>query len=394
MKQPFKEAIPLLKKLHKAGFEAYFVGGSVRDYLLDREISDVDIATSATPLEVKNLFHKTIDVGLEHGTVIVLFEGKQYEITTFRTEGKYEDYRRPSSVTFVRSLLEDLKRRDFTINAMAMSVTGEIIDPFNGKVHLEEKVICAVGNPLERFREDGLRMMRAVRFMSVLQFNLAQETEKAISVEYRLLHKIAIERIAEEWKKLLLGKWSTKAIQTIVSTNMITAFPCINKDLLDRKDFTKLHSESQCWALLFIERSSAEIEHCLKAWKRSNHVIKEIKAIVEISETMLKSKDWTRKLLYSYGEEIVKSAANVYSVFTNEDIETHLKQIEQVKCTMPIIDRAELQFSGKDMLLMSSKKPGPWVGEMMQAIEMAVLQGELSNERNAIKEWVRKWEQQ
>ena len=128
----FKAALPILNKINKVGYEAYFVGGCVRDLLLNRHIHDIDIATSAYPEEIKQIFEKTIDTGIKHGTVTVLYEGQSYEITTFRTESGYQDYRRPDKVTFVQNLSEDLKRRDFTINALAMDAEGKIIDHFYG----------------------------------------------------------------------------------------------------------------------------------------------------------------------------------------------------------------------------------------------------------------------
>ena len=136
--QTFVQALPLIEQIEAAGFEAYFVGGSVRDALLGKEINDVDIATSAFPAEIKQIFPKTIDVGIEHGTVMVLWDGEAYEITTFRTESTYQDFRRPDKVEFVRSLEEDLKRRDFTVNALAMDKNGQIMDYFNGQEDLKQ----------------------------------------------------------------------------------------------------------------------------------------------------------------------------------------------------------------------------------------------------------------
>src|SRR3954451_24281467 len=158
----FKKAIPLLEVIEKAGFEAYFVGGCVRDYLLGKKIADVDIATSATPQEIKTIFSKTIDVGIEHGTVVVIWDKETYELTTFRSDGEYTDFRRPSEVTFIRSLEEDLKRRDFTMNSMAMDKEGRLIDPFSGRKAIQNKIIETVGAAPDRFHEDALRMMRAI----------------------------------------------------------------------------------------------------------------------------------------------------------------------------------------------------------------------------------------
>ncbi len=165
------------------------MGGSVRDVLLNQPIHDVDIATSAFPAEIKQIFPKTIDVGIEHGTVLVLEKAGQYEITTFRTESAYQDFRRPDHVEFVRSLKEDLKRRDFTINAFAIRENGEIIDLFAGLKDLDQHVLRAVGDPHERFFEDALRMMRGLRFVSQLGFDLENETFAAIKENHQLLKK-------------------------------------------------------------------------------------------------------------------------------------------------------------------------------------------------------------
>ncbi|HRK99784.1 MAG TPA: CCA tRNA nucleotidyltransferase, partial [Trichococcus flocculiformis] len=176
----FQKAIPIIEAIERAGYEAYFVGGSVRDALLHLDISDVDIASSAMPEEIQRIFPITFDVGIQHGTVMVLHERETYEITTFRTESKYEKFRRPEKVEYVRSLQDDLKRRDFTINAIAIDRHGNIKDFFSGQEDLANKLIRAVGNPEERFREDALRMMRAARFVSQLDFEIEQATKEAI----------------------------------------------------------------------------------------------------------------------------------------------------------------------------------------------------------------------
>ena len=178
----FQKALPILRKIQEAGYQAYFVGGCVRDVLLNHTIHDVDIASSAYPQEIKELFERTVDVGIEHGTVLVLEGGQEYEITTFRTEDAYVDYRRPSQVHFVRSLDEDLKRRDFTINALALDSEGNLVDLFQGLEDLQTGVIRAVGLASVRFQEDALRIMRGFRFQASLDFELETETFAAMTV--------------------------------------------------------------------------------------------------------------------------------------------------------------------------------------------------------------------
>ncbi|MFL6556270.1 MAG: CCA tRNA nucleotidyltransferase, partial [Bacillus sp. (in: firmicutes)] len=216
MKEPFLSASPVLKRIEDAGYEAYFVGGSVRDFLLKREINDVDIATSATPAEVKRIFSRTVDIGIEHGTVLVLFNNESYEITTFRTESEYQDFRRPKEVSFIRSLHEDLKRRDFTMNAIAMDRNNKLIDPFNGYSAIKEKIIQTVGSASARFQEDALRMMRAVRFVSQLSFHIESGTVEALANLVHLLDKIAVERKKAEFEKLLIGINKKNALKILL----------------------------------------------------------------------------------------------------------------------------------------------------------------------------------
>ena len=159
-----KNAETILHILEKAGYEAYVVGGCVRDSILGRSPDDWDITTSAKPEQVKALFHRTVDTGLQHGTVTVLMEKEGYEVTTYRVDGEYEDGRHPKEVTFTASLKEDLKRRDFTINAMAYNPSSGLVDLFGGLEDIERKIIRCVGDPWQRFGEDALRILRAVRF--------------------------------------------------------------------------------------------------------------------------------------------------------------------------------------------------------------------------------------
>lgn len=200
-----EQAEDILKTLQDAGYEAYAVGGCVRDALLGREPHDWDIATSARPEEVKELFRRTIDTGLKHGTVTVMYGRDGYEITTFRIDGVYEDGRHPKGVTFTPSLEEDLKRRDFTINAMAYDGRGGLIDLFGGKDDLERGVICAVGDPVQRFSEDALRIMRAFRFSAQLGYGIEQSTLDAASMLAQNLKKVSAERIRTELEKILVS---------------------------------------------------------------------------------------------------------------------------------------------------------------------------------------------
>ena len=195
----------ILEILQKSGYEAYVVGGCVRDALLGREPNDWDITTSALPMEVKSVFPRTIDTGLQHGTVTVLCGGTGYEVTTFRVDGVYEDGRHPKEVTFTPSLWEDLKRRDFTINAMAYNNENGLVDLFGGQKDLENGIVRAVGDPVQRFTEDALRIMRAIRFSAQLGYEIEPETLRAASALAPNLRRISSERIREELEKTLVS---------------------------------------------------------------------------------------------------------------------------------------------------------------------------------------------
>ena len=200
----------IIYTLQKAGYEAYIVGGCVRDAVLGKEPDDWDITTSAKPEEVKALFRRTVDTGIAHGTVTVLFGKEGYEVTTYRVDGKYSDHRRPSSVTFTASLLEDMKRRDFTINAMAYNETEGIVDHFDGVGDLKRGIIRCVGEPKERFDEDALRILRAVRFAAQLDFTIEEATREAIREQAVFLKDISAERIHVELTKLLVSQHPEK----------------------------------------------------------------------------------------------------------------------------------------------------------------------------------------
>lgn len=205
MEKPVQISRSALSALKKSGYSAFLVGGSVRDRLMGRPVHDIDIATNALPQETARVFekHAVIPTGLAHGTVTVLIENTPVEITTFRTESAYSDNRHPDFVSFSKNISDDLSRRDFTMNAIAEDENGALFDPFGGKEDIEKKLIRCVGNAETRFKEDALRILRALRFSAVLSFSIEEETERAIRKCRTLLNKLSPERIASELSLLL-----------------------------------------------------------------------------------------------------------------------------------------------------------------------------------------------
>ncbi|API90329.1 CCA tRNA nucleotidyltransferase [Marinilactibacillus sp. 15R] len=384
----FIDALPVLDKLNNAGFEAYFVGGSVRDALLGKEVNDVDIATSAFPLEVKHLFKKTIDVGIEHGTVMILSGNNSYEITTFRTESTYQDFRRPDSVTFVRSLKEDLKRRDFTINALAMDREGIIHDYFNGKEDLKSRLIKAVGIPDERFNEDALRMLRATRFASQLDFEIEDNTVNAIKKHARLLEHIAMERIQIEFVKMLLGRSKNKGLIYFIETDLYVYCPGLDRQGLEgliniEEDF---ENELQIWVSYLLLSSLKFNQHrgFLRSWKLSNKMIQDIEIVYNTIQERL-HKQINVKTVYKVGINLSLETEKVLDLL---GYPSNLGLVESTYNSLPIYSKKELAVSGSDLLKLTDHNAGKWLGDLLEQIEQAVLDKEIENDYSQILEWI------
>jgi len=207
-----EQVVYILDLLKRNGHEAFTVGGCVRDSVLGKIPGDWDITTSAVPEQIKQIFQKTYDTGIKHGTVTVVLDEQHFEITTYRIEGSYNDYRHPSQVLFTRNIIEDLKRRDFTMNAIAFNPDTGFVDPFDGISDIKNKIIRCVGNPEERFREDALRMLRAVRFAGQLDFEIEPDTLEAVKRCSSLIANISSERIRDELSKLLVSDHPEKII--------------------------------------------------------------------------------------------------------------------------------------------------------------------------------------
>ncbi|HDR7633177.1 TPA: CCA tRNA nucleotidyltransferase [Bacillus mycoides] len=390
----FKKASSIIEMLKEHGHEAYFVGGSVRDLIIDRPIGDIDIATSALPEEVMAIFPRHVPVGLEHGTVIVVENGEPYEVTTFRTESEYEDFRRPSSVQFVRSLEEDLKRRDFTMNAIAMTEEGEMVDLFAGKEAIRLKEITTVGDAADRFQEDALRMMRGIRFVSTLGFSLEIKTKQAIETYGHLLEHIAIERITVEFEKLLTGTYCVNGLQELVETKLFSHLPYLQMSeerLLKATQYKwdSFETDVEAWAFFLYCIGEEHPSVFLRQWKFSNKKIKDIVAVL-LAIRSRKEKEWDTILLYKTGIRIAEMAERVYEAIIESYNSASVKQVQSLFHALPIENRQEMNVTGNDLLSWTDKKPGPWVAEMLQNIEEAIVQGDLVNKKEDIREWLQR----
>ena len=385
--QQLRAAVPVLERINQAGFEVYFVGGCVRDMLLQRPLHDVDLATSAYPQEVKQIFPQTIDTGIEHGTVTVIYQKKAYEITTFRTESGYQDYRRPDKVEFVRSLKEDLKRRDFTINALAMNAQGEIIDLFAGIVDLQQRQIRAVGVAADRFHEDALRMLRAVRFQSQLNFTIEKQTLAGIKTNAALLSHIATERIREEFIKLMEGSNRQAGLISLYQTQLYRFCPG-----LATYDFPKIlqfaagqiADEATVWSFLAYlgQLKRAQVRPFLRQWKVANNNIKLVQAAIELLDNYQGS-NWQ---LYIAGQAATATAAQVLRLTCQQELAEQLTGQYQ---KLPLKSPHQLAINGQQIMQILNLSPGPQIGQYLKQIQQAIVAGKLVNDYQTIVNYLK-----
>lgn len=372
----FKDAIDILKTFNKNGYEAYFVGGCVRDYLLGEEFSDIDITTNALPEEVKKIFRKSIDTGIQHGTVTILVNGEGYEVTTFRTEDEYTNHRAPEKVEFVNNLREDLDRRDFTINAMALDSNGVLFDYHNGEKDLSSGVIRTVNNPNERFYEDALRMLRAFRFSSKLDFELEKDTLEAIKKNAELIKFVSIERIVNEFKKLLSGKGNLRSLELLLDSKLNNYIPFL-EEIKIIQDFSKYLFCQSLYILSKINNISFDI---LKTLKLSNKEVKLIKEFDKINVDFM-SEIPLELILYKYNFEDVVFVAEYFSYNNRHNIEN---------CKLTINSFDDVDITSQEIISVIGEKPGPWIKSVVSELEHEILLNRLNNNRKDILDFLLK----
>ena len=401
----------IIQSLEKSGFEAYIVGGCVRDAVLGREPEDWDITTSARPEEVKSIFRTTVDTGIEHGTVTVLLpkdetgeEVRSFELTTFRIDGEYEDSRHPKRVSFTSSLTEDLARRDFTINAMAYHMDMGLIDPFSGMIDLENKTLRAVGKAEERFKEDALRMMRGIRFSAQLNFSLEEDCFMGMRKLRENLGKVSKERIAVELWKLLASEHPEK-VEMLFSTGLS---PYITRDFpkIGEAGIPILIPEAPKEKILrfglFLRNVPMYAEKILRELKLDRMTIDGASRFAKLfSENEVENPYALRKRIASDGmkmtwdfyamqEAILKKKENteldrIYLAVLQERVEW-LKEIEK---RQDCVSFSEMQLGGKDLISLGVS-PGKALGELLHCAFDYVLHYPSENDKEKLISYLRK----
>ena len=373
----------ILDILNANGYEAYAVGGCVRDLLLGREPKDWDITTSARPKQVKSLFPRTVDTGIQHGTITVLMDGKGYEVTTYRIDGEYEDGRHPSRVEYTANLLEDLKRRDFTINAMAYRHDVGVVDAFGGREDLEKKSIRCVGDAIERFTEDALRILRAIRFSAQLGFSVEEKTWEAIGVIAPNLAKVSKERIQVELSKTLLSGHPEQmggVFEQGVSGYISPAFARIPWGQI-RIPASLPARKYVRWAALLRQTDPEEAVRVLKDLKMDNGTVAKVKTLLAWSGKEVQPEPAPVRRAMGSMEAEVWDALLDFNAY-GPRIRSLTRQIrEKGDC----LDLKHLAVNGQD-LIDAGMKPGRELGQILNRLLDMVLECPEKNRKEALLE--------
>jgi len=385
-----EEVLAIINKLENNGYSAYIVGGCVRDMLLGLKPKDFDICTSARPEQVLELFPRSIPTGIKHGTVTVIVNDAPFEVTTFRVESVYTDHRHPDKVMFSDSLTEDLKRRDFTINAMAYHPSRGIIDPFDGINDLESRIIKTVGNPEERFGEDALRMLRAIRFQAVHGFSIDKDTLSAITKLSKNIKAISRERILEELNKTLLASYP-EAFLNLIKTGLLECiFPVPFLKTGDLALIKKLPDHlSARWAGFLQLTGIHDIEDAraiCSGLKMSNKLKNEILKITTLLNTPLPANCFMlRKTLSDYGYETYARALTIMKVLNinKKELSETERRVNQILREKHCLSISGMAVSGGD-LIKAGIRPGIQLGAVINTLFICVLQNPALNRRDIL----------
>lgn len=393
-------AIEVMQKLLDQGHQAYMVGGAVRDWLLGKKAHDVDIATDATPQQVLSCFPRAIPTGLKHGTVTVWHEGEPFEVTTFRVEKDYQHHRWPE-VSFTADLTSDLARRDFTINAMALDVEGNIIDPFGGREDLKKGQIRAVGDPDERFVEDALRMLRAVRFAAQLGFEIQADTWEALTRQAPLLGHISMERIRQELTGILEAPHAPEGLMMLQHSGLrqqispMRSFLPWKREQLQRLE--PLSALRQRWAaLLLLSHAEPQLplfQQLLRQLTYPKKLIRQTLRLVQHAILLEAKKeqpsDWPEMLLNHPWPEWEESLQvhQCWKALAPEEAAGLRRSLSEAYARMPIHHQHELAIKGSDLIHHLREPAGPWVARMLQEMTVLVARNRLSNHPQSLLEW-------
>lgn len=355
------KALKVLDEITSRGYKAYLVGGYVRNYLLGLPSNDVDITTNATPKELIEIFPESIPTE-DYGSVTINKKAGKYEITTFRKEFDYIDHRRPKEIKYIDDLYEDLLRRDFTVNTICMDKDKNIIDLLNGREDLEKKLIKSVGDPKVKFYEDALRMLRAVRFATILGFTLDDDVVEAIKENKQYIKELSYERKKEELDKIFSSPNAYEGIKLLLDLEL-------DKELeLDRlKDVSPANSSLGIWSILDV----------VDKYPFTNNE----KELINLINCAIDNDNLDPMNLYTYGLYANSVAASIKNI--------DIKEITEAYNNLVIHGRKELDITSEDIISIINKPPGEYISNIYDDIEKEVLYKKLPNNRESIRNYIR-----
>lgn len=373
----------LIARLNAASHRADVVGGCVRDFLLGKEPNDYDITTDATPDEMREIFSdmRTVDTGIKHGTLTVICDSLPYEITTYRVDGEYTDNRHPDFVSFTRRVADDLARRDFTVNAMCYNHTDGLTDLYSGREDLQKKVIRAVGDPMRRFGEDALRILRALRFAATLDFEIEENTSRAAIALAQNLSSVSSERILIEWRKLVAGKAAYRIINEY--KNIISLIiPSLQKlTLPEKKAFDSASPTIRELSLFASEDSPAEAYASAMRTLKSDNKSRDFgKTVLENLNESIKNDSELGVLLSKIGEECTRGVLQLSAVLGKNflDVSALDSLIKSGLC----YKLSDLEIGGCDLISLGIR--GSEIGKVLSKLLFLVASGQIKNEKKAL----------
>ncbi|AIO18682.1 CCA-adding enzyme [Candidatus Izimaplasma bacterium HR1] len=377
MNRYFENAKGILKRLKSKGYDAYIVGGYVRDKVIGLKSDDIDITTSATPEEVDEVFENVKNTGRKFGGVTVIIDDHKYEVTTFRLEGEYAKHRYPKDVSFSKEVFDDIKRRDFTMNALYMDENENINDKFNGLKDIEDKIIRTINDPKERLNEDALRILRAFRFVSKLGFDIELETLAAITSLKHLVKTVTIERIMVELDKIFNGDYQKKAIKYLVKTGISEELYGIDKGL---EYISNIKEFVYPLEVFIISDILGDLED---TWRFSNNNYRLIKQVVNLHE-VTKENEFNKYILFSNKLDpcLLTNRINVLLGYKDQ------KQfIMDMYKDMPVMDVCDLKFKGQDILALTTMNNRRLISLVIDDLLYNVIMGIMPNEYEVLKQF-------
>lgn len=378
-----KSAKNLIRDLKKHGYQAYLVGGVVRDFLMKAKFSDIDITTSAKPFEVMKHF-KAVPTGIKYGTITIMYDNIPFEVTTFRTDGPTSDFRHPDSVIYSDNVNDDVMRRDFTMNGILMDEYQNIYDYVGGQRDIEHKIIRAIGDPNERFKEDALRMLRAFYFQSKLGFEIEPVTKQAIQDNAHLIKELAMERIHAELIKILKGKHLKMALNSMIETGIHKVLPGLEKGIIHTAKLEEMPFVDTFFALSFTLNNG----FIPAKWTFSNrhrHKYQKASELALMHPTTIPD-----TALYHYGLEISLLANKVNFNLGKQSYQN--QSLQERFNNLPLKSELDLALTSQEIMNIVNKKAGAWLGKLKAHMIDLILEKKLSNNKEALTNFVSTYE--